>query len=195
LTTLLDFWQGIGARLRMSAASEKRESAWQAIVTLIDRNRHRYGGYTIHLGVVLMAIGIIGTNFFQLQTQGLLKPGEQLVLGPYLVTYKGLTDTMPAPDKEVTTATLTVYKNGQLVGDVHPSREFYLSSGEPVTIPGVRSSVEDDFYTILASWEQLSAQSATFKIYLNPLVNWLWAGGLVFVLGTLVAAWPSRSEK
>jgi cytochrome c-type biogenesis protein CcmF len=191
ITTVLDFGQGILARFRMAASSQQRESLWQAIITLIDRNRHRYGGYTIHLGVVLMAIGIIGTNFFQQQTQGQLEPGGQLVLGQYMVTYKGITDVMADPDKEVTSATLALYRNGQYMGDLHPSREFYVSSGEPVTIPGVRNSVEDDFYTILASWEQ---NSATFKIYLNPLVNWLWAGGLVFILGTLVAAWPSKAE-
>jgi cytochrome c-type biogenesis protein CcmF len=194
ITTVIDFGQGILARFRMAASGQQRESVWQAIGTLIDRNRHRYGGYTIHLGVVLMAIGIIGTNFFQQQTQGQLKQGEQLVLGQYMVTYKTLTDQMVDADKEVTSATLAVYKNGQYVGDLHPSREFYLSSGEPVTIPGVRNSVEDDLYIILASWEQISAGSATFKIYLNPLINWLWAGGLVFILGTLVAAWPSRDE-
>jgi cytochrome c-type biogenesis protein CcmF len=193
LTTVLDFWQGIGARLRMTAGPQ-RESIWQAVYTLIDRNRHRYGGYTIHLGVVLMAIGIIGTNFFQQQTQGLLQQGEQLVVGQYMVTYKGLTDKMADADREVTTATLSVYRNGQYIGDLYPSREFYLSSGEPVTIPGVRSSVEDDLYVILASWEEISSGSATFKVYLNPLVNWLWTGGLVFVLGTLVAAWPSKSD-
>jgi len=194
ITTVMDFGQGILARFRQAAAGQQRESAWQAVATLIDRNRHRYGGYTIHLGVVLMAIGIIGTNFFQQQTQGQLKPGDQMVLGQYMVTYKGITDVMATPDVEVTSATLAVYRSGRYVGDVHPSRELYLSSGEPVTIPGVRSSVEDDFYTILASWEELSAQSATFKIYLNPLVNWLWAGGVVFILGTLIAAWPSKAD-
>jgi cytochrome c-type biogenesis protein CcmF len=195
ITTLVDFGQGILARVRMTATGQQRESPWRAGVTLIDRNRHRYGGYTIHLGVVLMAIGIIGTNFFQQQTQGQLQPGEQLVLGPYMVTYKGLKDEMVSADVEVTRATMAVYKNGQYVGDLFPSREFYLNSGEPVTLPGVRNSVEDDLYIILASWEQVSAGGATFKIYLNPLVNWLWAGGLVFILGTLVAAWPGKSEK
>jgi len=191
ITTGLDFGQGILARVRMAASSQRQESVWQAIVTLIDRNRHRYGGYTIHLGVVLMAIGIIGTNFFQQQTQGQIKEGEQLVLGRYMVTYKGLQTTMPEADKEVTTATLSLYRGGQYLGDLHPSREYYLSSGEPVTIPGVRNSVEDDFYTILAGWDQ---DGATFKLYVNPLINWLWAGGVVFILGTLIAAWPRKAE-
>ena len=59
-----------------------------------------------------------------------------------------------------------------------------------MTIPGVRSSLEDDFYVLLVDWQQVSQQGATFKIYHNPLVNFVWLGGLVFILGTLVAAWP-----
>jgi cytochrome c-type biogenesis protein CcmF len=61
-----------------------------------------------------------------------------------------------------------------------------------MTIPGVRSTMEDDFYVILVGWEPIAAQGATFKVYHNPLVNFLWLGGIVFILGTLVAAWPAR---
>ncbi len=61
-----------------------------------------------------------------------------------------------------------------------------------MTIPGVRSTWEDDFYVLLVNWESISDQGVTFKIYHNPLVNWLWLGGLVFILGTLIAAWPDK---
>src|SRR3989304_3843190 len=64
-----------------------------------------------------------------------------------------------------------------------------------MTIPGVRSTLEDDFYVRLVAWEQIGSQSATFKIYHNPLVNFVWFGGLVFILGTLVAAWPGRGSE
>jgi cytochrome c-type biogenesis protein CcmF len=63
-----------------------------------------------------------------------------------------------------------------------------------MTIPGVRSSVEDDVYVLLVSWEPVGVDGATFKIYVNPLVNFLWTGGLVFIVGMLVAAWPSAAE-
>jgi cytochrome c-type biogenesis protein CcmF len=60
-----------------------------------------------------------------------------------------------------------------------------------MTIAGVRHSVEDDLYVLLVTWEPVAADGATFKIYVNPLVNWVWAGGFIFILGTLVAAWPT----
>ncbi len=63
-----------------------------------------------------------------------------------------------------------------------------------MTIPGVRSTWEEDLYVLLVDWQPVSANSATFKIYHNPLVNWLWLGGFVFILGTLVAAWPEREQ-
>ena len=64
-----------------------------------------------------------------------------------------------------------------------------------MTIPGVRSTWEDDFYVLLVDWEPVSAQGATFKIFHNPLVNWLWLGAIVFILGTLIAAWPDKDPE
>jgi cytochrome c-type biogenesis protein CcmF len=64
-----------------------------------------------------------------------------------------------------------------------------------MTIPGNHSTLTEDFYVLLVTWEELSLSSATFKIYLNPLINWIWAGGLIFVVGTLVAAWPEVEER
>jgi cytochrome c-type biogenesis protein CcmF len=78
---------------------------------------------------------------------------------------------------------------------LHPRRDYYYSSEQPMTIPGVRSSVEDDFYVLLVGWEPIADSGATFKVYRNPLINWVWGGGIVFIFGTLVAAWPDRSEE
>jgi cytochrome c-type biogenesis protein CcmF len=190
LTTLIEFWRGMRARMRSAG-----EGAWTALTTLVARNRRRYGGYIIHLGVVLMTIGVIGTNFFQKETQGRLKPGEQLTLGRYVMTYDDLVEFNTNDDRQVARATVSVYRDGTLVGQLHPRRDFYFISQQPMTIPGVRSTVEDDFYVLLVSWEPIATDGATFKIYLNPLVNWLWAGGLVFIFGTLVAAWPDLAEE
>jgi cytochrome c-type biogenesis protein CcmF len=81
------------------------------------------------------------------------------------------------------------------VGELHPRRDFYYESQQPMTIPGVRSTMEDDLYVLLVDWQPVSASGATFKIYHNPLVNWLWLGGLVFILGTLIAAWPDKDPE
>ncbi len=188
-TTLLEFYRGMRARMRTTG-----ENALTALFTLVARNRRRYGGYIIHLAVVLMAIGVVGSAFFQQETQGRLRPGEQLSVGRYVITYDGLTEFMTADDRQVTRATVTVYRDGRLVGQLHPRRDFYFESQQPMTIPGVRSTIEDDVYVLLVTWEPIAADGATFKIYVNPLINWIWSGGFVFILGTLVAAWPDAAE-
>ena len=64
-----------------------------------------------------------------------------------------------------------------------------------MTIPDARSTVAEDFYVLLVNWEPTSANSATFRIFLNPLINWVWAGGFIFIFGTLIAAWPERQKE
>ena len=189
-TTLLEFYRGTLARMRTN-----RENAFTALGALMARNRRRYGGYTIHLGVVLIAIGVVGTNFFQQETQGRLAPGEQMTVGRYVMVYDSLDQFTLEGNLEVARATVSVYRDGQLLGQLHPRRDFYIDSQQPMTIPGVRSAIEDDFYVLLVDWEQIGASGATFKVYLNPLVNWIWAGGIVFILGTLIAAWPEAVER
>ncbi len=189
-TTVLEFVRGTAARMRTS-----RENAFVAISTLMARNRRRYGGYIIHLGVVLIAIGVVGTSFYQQETQGRLTPGEQMTLGRYVMVYESLDEFMMEDNRQVARAVVGVYRDGQRVGELYPRRDFYFDSQQPMTIPGVRSSIEDDFYVLLVDWEDIGASGATFKVYLNPLVNWIWAGGIVFILGTLIAAWPDAQER
>lgn len=185
--TLYEFWRGALARRQKSG-----ESLPLALWRLAGRNRRRYGGYVIHLGVVLMAIGIIGIEVFQTETQGTIAQGERITLGDYSITYDSLA-TFDTPDgRNVARSVVSVYKDNQYVGELHPRRDYYYESQQPMTIPGVRSTWEDDFYVLLVDWQPVSTAGATFKIYHNPLVNWLWLGGLVFILGTLVAAWPEQ---
>jgi cytochrome c-type biogenesis protein CcmF len=189
LTTLYEFWRGVRARRRSTG-----ENPLTAFTTLVARNRRRYGGYTIHLGVVLITIGIIGSNVFQKQTQGQLRPGEQLTLGRYVVTFDGLDEFFTDDGRQVARATVSVFRDGKPVGQLHPRRDFYVESQQPMTIPGVRSTMEDDVYVLLVTWESVAANGATLKIFVNPLINWIWIGGFVFILGTLVAAWPDPAE-
>jgi cytochrome c-type biogenesis protein CcmF len=185
--TLYEFWRGALARHRKS-----NESLPVALWRLAGRNRRRYGGYVIHLGVVLMAIGIIGIEIFQTETQGTIAQGERLSLGRYAISYDSLA-TFDTPDgRNVARAVVSVYKDNQRISELHPRRDYYYESQQPMTIPGVRSTWEDDFYVLLVDWQPVSTAGATFKVYHNPLVNWLWIGGLVFILGTLIAAWPDK---
>jgi cytochrome c-type biogenesis protein CcmF len=188
--TLYEFWRGTMARHRRFG-----ENFGQALWHLIGRNRRRYGGYILHLGVVLMAIGIIGIELFQTETQGTIPQGGSITLGDYTVTYKSLAIFDTPDGRNVARAVLDVEKNGQPVGQLYPRRDFFFESQQPMTIPGVRSTMEDDLYVLLVDWLPVSSQGASFKIYHNPLVNWLWLGGLVFILGTLVAAWPDKDPE
>ena len=190
LVTLYEFWRGALARHRRNS-----ESLPLALWRLAGRNRRRYGGYVIHLGVVMMALGIIGIEMFQTETQGTLAQGQQLTLGRYVMTYDSLAQWDTPDGRNVTRAVVSVYRAGRLVGEVYPRRDYYYASQQPMTIPGVRSTLEDDFYVLLVGWEPIAAQGATFKLYHNPLVNFVWLGGLVFIVGTLVAAWPDREPE
>lgn len=187
--TIYEYGRGVAARMRRS-----QENFLTALWWLAGRNRRRYGGYIIHLGVMLMALGIIGIEMFQTGTQGALKPGESLQLGRYAITFQSLVQFDTLDGRNVARAVVNVSRNGRPLGSLYPRSDYYFKIKQSVTIPGVHSSIEDDLYVLLVDWQPISGEGATFKIYRNPLVNWLWMGGLVFILGTLVAAWPGREE-
>lgn len=185
-----EFLRGARARQRRSD-----ENFFVALYRLTGRNRRRYGGYIIHVGVILMAIGIIGIEIFQTETQGTLAIGETISLAGYDITFDKLDLFNTNDGRNVALAELSVFKNERFLTKINPHRDFYYESQQPITIPGVRSTMEDDLYVLLVDWEPVSAQGATFKVYHNPLVNWLWLGGFVFIIGTLVAAWPNREQE
>jgi len=190
LIILYEFVRGASARSRRSS-----ESYLATIWHLVGRNRRRYGGYIIHLGVVLMTLGIFGIEMFQTETQGTIAPGGSLSLGKYTVTLDKL-DLFDTNDgRNVARAVVSVTKNDRHLGSLYPRRDYYYDSQQQMTIPGVRRTMKDDLYVLLVDWEPISSAGVTFKIYHNPLVNWLWVGALVFTLGTLLAAWPDQDPE
>lgn len=184
LVTVYEFWRGARAR------AGHGEHFFQAFWRLVARNRRRYGGYIIHIGVILIAVGIIGIELFQQETQGSLAVGERMHLGSYSIEYESLAEFETPDGRLVDRAVVNVFKNGEPLTQLYPRRDFYYESQQAMTIPGLRSTLEDDVYILLVDWEPVSASSATFKMYVNPLVNWIWLGGFVFIFGTLVASWP-----
>jgi cytochrome c-type biogenesis protein CcmF len=190
ILTLLEFWKGTRARVR-----GKGENPWHAFSQLIGRNRRRYGGYWIHVGVLIMAFGIVGSYFFQQETQVRLQRGDSVGLGKYSMTFNGVTRYPGADDLIITEADVSVFYDGELVRTLKPRTELYTRTMQPMTIPNARSTVSEDFYVLLVNWEETSEDVATFRVFLNPLINWVWAGGIVFILGTLVAAWPDPADE
>jgi cytochrome c-type biogenesis protein CcmF len=178
------------ARARQRA---QKESFPTALARLAGRNRRRYGGYIIHISMMLMAIGILGIEVFQTQTQGTVAQGQSLQLDGYTINYKDIAQwSDQGAGVQYTRATVDVYQDGKFLSELHPRIDYYFDSQQTMTIPGQRSTMKDDLYIILVDWQPASAVGATFKIYHNPLVNWLWTGALVFIVGMLFAAWPDK---
>jgi len=188
--TLYEFWRAAWARHHA-----RNENLLAAFWYMIGKNRRRYGGYIVHLGMILMAIGILGIELFQEETQGTIPQGGQITLGQYAVKFDSLAVFDTADGRNVARAVVSVYKDGKYIGDLYPRRDYYYESQQPMTIAGVRSTPEDDLYVLLVDWQPLSTSAATFKIYHNPLVWWLWFGSMVFILGSVVAAWPSKEPE
>ncbi|MDM8519698.1 heme lyase CcmF/NrfE family subunit [Anaerolineales bacterium HSG6] len=193
-TIVVEYWRGVRVR------HHRGESYPVALKNLIARNRRRYGGYMIHLGVILIAIGVIGSQFYQTETQQNIAVGESMeihsdMFGTYTMTYQGLQEGDSPDDRLITEAYLTVSYNGETIGELVPVREYFVVQQQPMTIPDkMVIPLLSDLYVILGGWEG-SGETATFKAYINPLVNWLWVGGFVFIAGTMVAAWPTPEPK
>jgi len=191
LVTLYEYWRGANARQKT-----QNENIFTALWNLTGRNRRRYGGYIIHLSMMLMAIGILGIELFQVETQGTVSTGESINIAGYTVKYKEVASWDDIPKGvNYTRAVVDVYKNGIYLGELHPRRDYYADAQQNMTIPGNRSTMRDDLYVLLVDWEPASATGATFKIYVNPLVNWLWLGSLLFLVGIFIAAWPEKDPE
>jgi cytochrome c-type biogenesis protein CcmF len=188
LVTIYEYWRGAYARQRGQS-----ENIFTAFWNLTGRNRRRYGGYIIHISMMLMAIGILGIEIFQVETQGTLAQGESLEIAGYTVQYREIASWSDAPaGVNYTRSVIDVYKDGRFLGELNPRIDYYFDSQQTMTIPGQRSTMKDDLYILLVDWEPVSSTGATFKVYVNPLVNWLWLGSLLFLAGVVIAAWPEK---
>jgi cytochrome c-type biogenesis protein CcmF len=166
----------------------------KALLDPLRRNMRRYGGHLVHVGVILISIGIIGIERLQEQTQVTLALGESTTLGGYTFIYEGL-ESFDSPDgRNITQAVLAVQKDAKPVGALFPARDFYYAWQQTYTRPGLKSDIWRDYYAILIDWRPVTEDQATFKIFLNPLVNWLWIGAGVLSLGVFMALWPRQKD-
>jgi cytochrome c-type biogenesis protein CcmF len=156
--------------------------------SLIRRNNRRYGGYIVHVGIVMVAIAVTASTMFQTEKTGKLSPGQTLSIGEYRLTYNGL-NQRAEPGVQIVEAQLALEENGQIVDAMRPDRRFYRNfERQPSTSVAIRTTVFEDLYVVLTGWE--SDGSASFITFINPLVIWLWLGGLVAFSGMLIAIWP-----
>lgn len=187
-TIVVEFRRGVTARRHMV-----HETTPRALVNLVSKNNRRYGGYIIHIGVIMAFIGIVGSSFFRIEVKKSVKPGESFTVGPYQLHFQALTPTSTA-HLESATADVEVTRGGNEVTALYPAKLFYKKPQQPATKVAIRSTPLYDLYVVLAGIEDQSGM-ATFQVFLTPLVFWLWAGGLVMVLGTVIAMWPNVRER
>ncbi|MDE3089523.1 MAG: heme lyase CcmF/NrfE family subunit [Chloroflexota bacterium] len=188
----LEVYRGILARQRQYS-----ENLATASVSLVTHNRRRYGGYIVHIGVILAVIGIAGSSFYQSDTQANLKPGESTQLKQFTIQFDSL-QTYQTESHDVVSAKLTIFENGKRVGTLSPEKDYYTSpdpnQSQSTTEVAVRTTPLEDLYIVLAGFDA-QAGTATLKVIINPLVVWLWVGFVVLVGGTIIAAWPDPREE
>ena len=184
---LYEFWRGARVRYRHG------EPYPVALYMLFERYRQRYGGYLVHLGLVLLAVGVIGSNFFQVQQDAVLKPGQEVDISGYKLVYFGNIDRKYSSG-EIFTAQLQVWHDGQLQQYIYPGRQFYPGfADQPTSIISITTYNLTDLYVFLANWNGLS--QATIRVFINPLVLLVWTGGLLMLLGGIICWWPERRRR
>ncbi|HEX7090202.1 MAG TPA: heme lyase CcmF/NrfE family subunit [Longimicrobiales bacterium] len=188
LSNAREFVEGTRARRRATGES------WPfALARLVRANRHRYGGYLAHVGVVSVAIAITASSTFRQEREATLRPGEAVDLGPYAVRFERLW-AREEPHRFVIGADLAVLVDGEPAGRLDPRLNFYRTSEQPITTPAVRSRAGGDLYVNLLAFER-DGSSATLHVISEPLVPWIWIGGGIICLGALIAAWPESRRR
>ncbi|MFH1381854.1 MAG: cytochrome c-type biogenesis CcmF C-terminal domain-containing protein [Chloroflexota bacterium] len=184
LFAILYQWSG-EVRARCQA---RKENYLKAFWSLLLDNRPRYGGYLVHLALVLMAVGVVGSSLFDVSKEVTLKQGESVTLKNYTLTYDSL-NHYQSGSKFIVTASLSVYNSGRYIGRVAPEKYFQENFDQAVTEVAIRSTPAEDLYVILAGWDE---SGVGFKILVNPLVQWIWIGGGLLAFGGVLAYWPGQ---
>ncbi len=184
---LYELWRGVRVR------HNHGEPYWLALYMLFNRYRQRYGGYLVHLGLVLLTVGIIGSHFFQVQQDAVLKPGQDMSVAGYQFSYLG-NITTDETDKQTVTAQLQIWHNGQLQSYIYPGRILYHNfADQPVSQIPITTFGVTDLYVFLDDWS--GPAQATIRVFVNPLVPLVWYGGLLMLLGGIICWWPDRRRR
>ncbi len=182
-----ELWRGMRVRHRHG------EGYPQALLMLIMRYRQRYGGYIVHLGLVMLAVGVIGSHFFQVQQDATLKSGQQMQVGGYSLKFYGnIAETGPGTTS--VKSILQVWQGDQYEGFIYPGRVTYQNfDNQPASMISITTFGLTDVYVFLADWN--GAAEATIRVFINPLTPLVWYGGALMLLGGIVCWWPERRKR
>jgi cytochrome c-type biogenesis protein CcmF len=183
-TMVLDFWRAARARRRTG-------DSWGAATGgLLLRQNRRYGGFVVHLGILVVALGVAGSQAWSLQTEATLARGEAVELGGYHVRFDSLAASEESNHFKVT-GTFTVTHGARPVDVLQPAKKFYPQEQTPIAYVDYRLGLLEDVYLVLGDFARDGSQ-ATIKVQVNRMVSWLWLGGLVLTLGAALAVLPDR---
>ena len=186
-TNFQEFIQGANARRRAHG-----ENFGTALLRLIGSNTRRYGGYIAHIGVITVALGIAASSEFKFEKEQTLRPGESMQVHGYQVRFDKTWGREEAR-RVVIGADITVLKGDRIVGHMDPRMNFYRAQSQPVPTPSVRSRPDGDLYLSLMSFEK-DGSSITLTTFYEPLVGWIWIGGLIVAFGAAVGLMKPRQR-
>ena len=175
-----EFWRAVRAKMRGGV------SALAALAKLFRTNQQRYGGYVVHLGVVFFFIGFAG-QALDVEKLENIAVGDSVTIRDYELEYM-TASALPDPHYGGAEARIRLSKRGAPLATLTPEKRMYWLEQQPSSIPAVYSTFAEDLYVILTAIEPNG--SATLKVFVNPLVSWIWLGGATFVLGTVLVMWP-----
>jgi cytochrome c-type biogenesis protein CcmF len=186
-TIVLQMGQGIVARMRSA-----NENLFVATARAVGNNRRRYGGQLIHLSILLIVVGITASQAYQSEVQVALAAGESVDVEGYTLVYQDYVyqEVEENGNKVLNQANLAVYRGDRKLTTVRPERNLYSNVQGAVSEVALRSNLKEDLYVVLASLE--ADGLAAFQVLITPMVVWLWIGGAILIVGTLIAAWPPK---
>jgi cytochrome c-type biogenesis protein CcmF len=186
---LVEFYRGVFARCR-----HRDENPLLALPRLVWADKPRYGGHIVHVGIVVMALGIAGSQLFATSVDATLSPGESIQVEDYNLTYDGLS-SYTSGDKDVVAATLHVSRDGDSLGSMAAAKTFSSTRpDQPISNVAIRVRPEGDLFVTLNRWSE-DGVTASFTVLLNPLMMWLWIGGSIVMVGAAVAFWPDAGAE
>jgi cytochrome c-type biogenesis protein CcmF len=185
-TILVEFVKGAAA-----IRSKSGKNFAVATVELIHRNTRRYGGYLVHVGVILMFVGFTGAAFNEHATAEVIV-GEAFQLGHYRLRFQGI-HSGQNDNYSWEKMDLSVSKNGQDLGLIGPERRLYLASQQPTSEVAIRRRLNEDLYLNFAGMSG-DGRKVVVQAFLNPLVSWIWIGYFVILFGTIICLIPSKSR-
>jgi len=201
----IEFWKGTRARARIEG-----EGYVVALFHLVTRNRRRWGGYVVHVGMVMIYFAFAGAAY-NVDERAHLNPGESVQIASpfghsYTLTYEGLSVSIGKGQRNLlwqAIAAISVERNGNALGFLTTEKRRYTTSETLMTEVGIRSTAQEDLYLILSALDDpdgalnadSDAQGIDLQVLIKPFVAWIWYGTLMLAIGTLIALWPSVDRK